>query len=118
MTEFAFNECVSICASGQNPNELKWIAPGSCMDSNFCGDNEFCELLTYRRWWKYGSTDRNKIIPRGWGVCRPCEQLENEDWCDFNEKNDHEHRDEEILVQIDQTNKQICEATCGAVPTR
>ena len=65
LTESAFNECVSICASGQNPSELKWIMPGACVDNDPCPNNEYCNIddeFTH----EMGES-------LGWGACRPCD---------------------------------------------
>ena len=41
----AFDECIKICAHGQNPNNLRWLGyPGSCSDSNACDSNTFCDF--------------------------------------------------------------------------
>ena len=63
LTQWAFDECISICASGQNPSGLDWIPPGSCPDSNFCGEDEFCE--------GYDDGGVNN------GFCVPCERYAN-----------------------------------------
>ena len=66
MTEFAFNECVSICASGQNPSGLKWIMPGSCTNNDFCVDNEYCDIGDV-----YVGNGRYESM--GWGACELCD---------------------------------------------
>lgn len=66
MTKYAFNECVSICASGQNPSELKWIMPGACTDNDFCLDNEYCNIYD-----EHVGNDVHESV--GWGACKPCD---------------------------------------------
>ena len=65
LTEFAFNECVTICASGQNPSEVKWIMPGACTDNDSCLNNEYCNI--------YDEPAGNTDVSKGWGACRPCD---------------------------------------------
>ena len=61
LTEDAFEECISVCASGQNPSGLKFKGPypGTCVDNDGCLENAWCEMDL-----SPGEGD--------WGFCIPC----------------------------------------------
>jgi len=61
LTEQAFDECISICASGQNPSGLEYLGPhsGTCIDNEGCPANEFCE---------------REMHSGHWGFCIRCDQ--------------------------------------------
>ena len=63
LTEAAFDECISICASGQNPNGVMWIMAGFCFNDDSCPDNEYCEMFEYR------PNRSGPSLSRGWGAC-------------------------------------------------
>lgn len=42
----AFDDCIAICAKGENPDGLRWLGPpGSCRDTSFCGSNQICDFI-------------------------------------------------------------------------